>query len=119
MLTMEPRSPAGEADDWAGLGWPVWDDVLERDPRWVVAFDATTRRLTQIVRLNDAQNAVEKELFDFGAGIPVPDSLWPLVEQQRPVVLCGPLRGEPTTKNLSSAKQAGTLRGIATRTLIT
>ncbi|MGW1496393.1 hypothetical protein [Streptomyces sp. NPDC002402] len=118
MLTMEPRTPVGELDDLAELGWPLWDDVLERDPRWVASFDAATRCLTRIVRLNDAQSAVEKELFDLGAGIPVPDSFWPMVEGQRPVVLCGPLRGEPTDENLHRAKRAGTLRGIATRTLI-
>ncbi|MEW2434379.1 hypothetical protein AB0952_09360 [Streptomyces caniferus] len=42
-----------------------------------------------------------------------------MVEGQRPVVLCGPLRGEPTDENLHGAKRAGRLRGIATRTLIT
>ena len=52
----------------------MWDDVLERNPRWVASFDAATRRLTRIARLNDAQSVVEKELFDLGAGIPVPDS---------------------------------------------
>ncbi|MER7693073.1 hypothetical protein OIU91_40835 (plasmid) [Streptomyces sp. NBC_01456] len=118
MLTMEPRTPAGELDDLTGLGWPLWDDVLQRDPRWVVSIDAGTRRIKQVVRLNDAQNAVEKNLFDLGAGIPVPDDWWPMVEGQRPVVLCGPLRGEPTDENLDIAKQAATLRGIATRTLI-
>lgn len=118
MLTMEPLTPAGELDDLTGLGWPLWDDVLQRDPRWVVSIDADTRRIKQVVRLNDAQNAVEKNLFDLGAGIPVPDAFWPMVEGQRPIVLCGPLRGEPTDENLHIAKQAGTLRGIATRTLI-
>jgi hypothetical protein len=116
MLTMEPQTPEGESDDLAGL-WPLWDDVLERDPRWVVSLDAAVRRIVRIVRLNDAQNAVEKELFDVGAGIPV-GPFWSLVEGQQPVVLCGPLRGEPTDENLHSAKRAGTLRGIATRTLI-
>jgi hypothetical protein len=116
MLTMEPQTPEGESDDLAGL-WPLWDDVLERDPRWVVSLDATARRIVRIVRLNDAQNAVEKELFDMGAGIPV-GPFWSLVDGQQPVVLCGPLRGEPTDENLHSAKRAGALRGIATRTLI-
>ncbi|MFE5842110.1 hypothetical protein ACFQ7N_10730 [Streptomyces niveus] len=116
MLTMEPQTPEGESDDLAGL-WPLWDDVLQRDPRWVVYLEATTRRIMRIVRLNDAQDAIEHDLFNMGAGIPV-DPFWSLVEGQRPVVLCGPLRGEPTDENLHSAKRAGTLRGISARTLI-
>jgi len=118
LLSMVPSSPAGELDDLAGLGWPLWDDVLERDPRWVVSIEAASRRIKRVVQLNDAQNAVAKSLFDLGAGIPVPDDFWPTVEGQRPVVLCGPLRGEATTENMRSAKAAGTLRGIAARTLI-
>ncbi|MER8039395.1 hypothetical protein [Streptomyces hydrogenans] len=116
MLTMEPQTSEGESDDLSRL-WPLWGDVLERDPRWVVSLEAATRRITRIVRLNEAQNSIEQELFDLGPGIPV-GSFWSLVEGQRPVVLCGPLRGEPTDENLQSAKQAGALRGIATRTLI-
>lgn len=89
-----------------------------RTPRWVVSLEESTRRIVRIVRLNDTQNAVEKELFELGTGMPVPDFMWPMVEGQRPVVLCGPLRGEPTDDNLHRAKRAGVLRGIATRTLI-
>ncbi|MFJ3699652.1 hypothetical protein ACIPW9_36970 [Streptomyces sp. NPDC090052] len=117
-LSMEPRTPAGELDDLAGLGWPLWTDVLERDPRWVVSLDAATRRLTRVVRLNEEQSAVQKELFDLGDGIPLDERLWRTVEGQRPVILCGPLHGEPTTEAMDAAKAAGVLRGIAARCLI-
>ncbi|MFI9588176.1 hypothetical protein ACIHCQ_41810 [Streptomyces sp. NPDC052236] len=49
----------------------------------------------------------------------MPEPFWSMVEGQRPVVLCGPLHGEPTTQNMHSAKAAGTLRGIDARSLIT
>ncbi|MFI9365551.1 hypothetical protein ACIG5E_31545 [Kitasatospora sp. NPDC053057] len=117
-LSMEPRTPAGELDDLSGLGWPLWTDTLQRDPRWVVSFDAGTRRLMRIVRLDDAQTAVQNELFALGDGIPLDDRLWSAVEGQRPVILCGPLHGEPTTEAMANAKAAGTLRGIAARCLI-
>ncbi|MFD9593085.1 hypothetical protein ACFWA9_10045 [Kitasatospora sp. NPDC059973] len=117
-LSMEPRTPAGELDDLSGLGWPLWTDTLQRDPRWVVSFDARTRRLVRIVRLNDAQTAVQNNLFALGDGIPLDERLWPTVEGERPVILCGPLRGEPTTEAMDAAKAAGTLRGIAARCLI-
>ncbi|MFJ8677307.1 hypothetical protein [Streptomyces sp. NPDC093589] len=117
-VSMEPRTPAGELDDLSGLGWPIWTDTLERDPRWVVSIDGGTRRLMRIVRLNDAQTAVQNELFDLGDGIPLDDRLWSAVEGQRPVILCGPLHGEPTTEAMAAAKAAGTLRGIAARCLI-
>jgi hypothetical protein len=117
-LTLEPRTPAGALDDLSGLEWPLWTNVLERDPRWVVALDAGTRRLTKIVRLNDAQNAVQNTLFDLGDGIPLDERLWSTVEGERPVILCGPLQGEPSTEAMDSAKAAGTLRAIAARCLI-
>ncbi|MGW2745033.1 hypothetical protein [Streptomyces sp. NPDC001450] len=96
--------------------------AVPRDPRWVVAIDAASRRIEQIARSCASatrRTLLRGSLFDLGAGIPVPDSFWPTVEGRRPVVLCGPLRGEPTTENLDNAKRAGTLRDIATRTLIT
>ncbi|MYZ39905.1 MULTISPECIES: hypothetical protein [unclassified Streptomyces] len=117
-LSLEPRTPVGELDDLSGLGWPVWKDILERDPRWVVSIDGSARRVMRIVRLDEAQTAVQNELFDLGAGIPLDDRLWSTVEGQRPVILCGPLRGEPTTEAMAAAKAAGTLRGIAARCLI-
>jgi hypothetical protein len=117
-VSLEPRTRAGELDDLSGLGWPIWTDTLERDPRWVVSIDSATRRLMRIVRLNDGQNAVQVELFELGDGIPLDDRPWSTVEGQRPVILCGPLHGEPTTEAMVTAKATGTLRGIAARCLI-
>ncbi|MER5638238.1 hypothetical protein ABT095_14915 [Kitasatospora sp. NPDC002227] len=118
-LVLQPRTPAAQLDDLSGLGWPTWGhDVLLRDPRWVISIDGATRRLMQIVRLNDAQDAVQNHLFDLGAGIPLDDRLWSAVEGERPVILCGPFRGETTTEAMDAAKDAGTLRGIAARSLI-
>ncbi|MEY9839348.1 hypothetical protein [Streptacidiphilus sp. EB103A] len=117
-LSLEPRTAAAESDDLSGLGWPIWTDALERDPRWVVSLDSGTRRLQRIVRLNDAQSAVQNELFDLGDGIPLDDRLWSAVEGMRPIILCGPLHGEPTTEAMEAAKASGALRGIAARCLI-
>ncbi|MER6704023.1 hypothetical protein [Streptomyces fumanus] len=91
---------------------------MERDPRWVVSIDGSARRLLRIVRLDEAQTAVQNELFDSGVGIPLDDFLWSTVEGQRPVILCGPLRGESTTEAMAAPRAAGTLRGIAARCLI-